>query len=232
MSNNSQKRQRHATPAAQAREQRTNGRVVLLDEVVLNQLNGHRRLANTTSTHNNLRRSSVMRGGACAQGHDVQQRTNLNSVISAFRSAKTKQRREADAAIAFLPPALANYLHLRCRTPLQRTSNDTASRHAYSGCKSSAGPLVAALGLTTAKLVGGNRLMRALVVATCRTRTVRRWSPHSERDGKPAVQAAWCSCGFSLLKMRRVLLAASRRCGRLSRGNGGWICRYGGATRT
>ena len=140
MSKNSQKRQRHATPAAQAREQRTNGRVVLLDEVVLNQLNGQRRLANTTSTHNNLRRPSVLRGGACAQGHDVQQRTNLNSVISAFRNAKTKQRREADAARAFFPPALANHLHLRCRTPLQRTSNDAASRHAYSGCKISAGP--------------------------------------------------------------------------------------------
>jgi hypothetical protein len=81
-----------------AREQRTNGRVVFLDEVVLNQLNGQRRLANTTSTHNYLRRPSVVRGGACAQGHDVQRRTNLNSVISAFRNAKTKQRRKEVAA--------------------------------------------------------------------------------------------------------------------------------------
>ena len=123
MSKNSQKRQRHATPAAQAREQRTNGRVVLLDEVVLNQLNGQRRLANTTSTHNNLRRPSVMRGGACAQGHDVQQRTNSkNSVISAFRNAKTKQRREADAARAFLPPALANHLHSTCAVEPHRSA--------------------------------------------------------------------------------------------------------------
>ena len=39
--------------------ERTDGRVVLFDEVILNQLDGQRRLANTTFTKNNLRRPSV-----------------------------------------------------------------------------------------------------------------------------------------------------------------------------
>jgi hypothetical protein len=34
--------------------ERTDGRVVLFDEVILNQLDGQRRLANTTSANNNL----------------------------------------------------------------------------------------------------------------------------------------------------------------------------------
>ena len=40
---------------------RTDGRVVLFNEVVLNQLDGQRGLADTTTTNNNLRSPSALR---------------------------------------------------------------------------------------------------------------------------------------------------------------------------
>jgi hypothetical protein len=57
----SAQRARQPQRAPEAKCNRTDGRVVLFDEVVLNQLDGERRLANTTSADNNLRTLSGVR---------------------------------------------------------------------------------------------------------------------------------------------------------------------------